>query len=389
MHDSEQREERLKEKGEERRGQGEEPCGFIFAPFSNSESMPTLLIRPDIVASGWEQIDHACENLKAKQGDRQPGETNDRAGNASPNQTASEDSRGEARGTASEDSRGEHGTPYIDQLEHGDAGSEDASQSPLYGENLERMLGEIRRGTFEKVVLSYCQRNTTHTLLHHEADTFLRALDAYPEAMVYLVYTTTAGRWMGCTPEILLQGGHEEWETMALAGTHEREDAEWDTKNIEEQNVVSQYIKATLQSIGTDVREDGPYTMQAGNLIHRRTDFRFTSRRGISTMDIVGALHPTPAVCGFPKKEALQYLTRHEHSTRNYFSGYLGPVNIYDRTCLYVNLRCAQICSDATYYHAGGGLNRLSVPEEEMLEIERKMETVRALVELERGSCSK
>ena len=42
---------------------GNEPSGFIFAPFTETAKTPTLLIRPDVAVSGWELIDLETRTL--------------------------------------------------------------------------------------------------------------------------------------------------------------------------------------------------------------------------------------------------------------------------------------------------------------------------------------
>ena len=57
------------------------------------------------------------------------------------------------------------------------------------------------------------------------------------------------------------------------------------------------------------------------------------------------------------------------------------PVNIQGVTHLYVNLRCAQLCPDATYFHAGSGLTIESKLEEERHEIDQKMQALQDLID--------
>ena len=62
-------------------------------------------------------------------------------------------------------------------------------------------------------------------------------------------------------------------------------------------------------------------------LFHLRTDIAFrlhdTGRLG----DVLDALYPTPAVCGIPKDEARRFILQHEHQSRKYYSGFVGPIS--------------------------------------------------------------
>lgn len=313
--------------------------GFIFAPFIETNKRPTILIRPDRTANGWEDIERIAQTLHPAKQQKLP------------------------------------------KLVNKHAHIETATKSVDYKTAFERLHKKIIDGHFKKLVLSYCQANKEEHLLGHEAAVFLKAITAYPNAMVYLVNAPHCGRWMGCTPELLLQKTGNLYHTVALAGTTDNKTAEWDAKNIYEQDVVSEYITKTLQTIGaSSIKRSNCDTMQIGKLSHIRTQFNFTFKNEKEILEIVRALHPTPAVCGLPKNEARSFLLRNEHTDRNYFSGYLGRINRNGDANLFVNLRCAQITNDTTFYHAGGGLTAASKLNDEAKEIELKMETLKSLL---------
>jgi isochorismate synthase len=75
-------------------------------------------------------------------------------------------------------------------------------------------------------------------------------------------------------------------------------------------------------------------------------------------------LSPTPAVLGYPSKDALTDIERFEVHPRFCYSGFVG-------TCdkkgyhFYVNLRCAHFSQDRVCAYAGGGLTAKSNPNDE------------------------
>lgn len=310
--------------------------GFIFAPFHTTKYRPTLLIRADRKAKGWDEILQSVEGLP-------------------------------------------HYRTRLNQLDHFRAENAEVESSCLYEERYHDVLNQIAEERFEKIVLTYCQESITDHLLGKEAMVFLRALDAYPNAMISLVYTPQSGRWIGCTPELLLEREQEAWHTMSLAGTCTEEDGEWNTKNVHEQDVVTRYVSQTLHELGAEEHHDTFSTMQIGHLRHIRTNFDFHFEGATDTLSVIRALHPTPAVCGLPKEASYQYIRYCERGCRNYFSGYLGPIKGNEEAHIYVNLRCAQICKEHTYYHAGGGITCLSRLYEERQEIQRKLRILKDL----------
>ena len=63
------------------------------------------------------------------------------------------------------------------------------------------------------------------------------------------------------------------------------------------------------------------------NLLHIKTDVSAEIKPEVMLSDIVLALHPTPALCGLPKKEAKEFILKSEGYNRKFYSGFLGEVN--------------------------------------------------------------
>ena len=246
-------------------------------------------------------------------------------------------------------------------------------------------------GRFQKLVLARCavEANDGHST---PMMLFERACQRYPRMFIALVSAPQCGTWLTATPEVLLENLPQSdlWRTIALAGTMRLRDDEldgeglhlrWSTKNIQEQRYVASYIADTLKRLGLDYREEGPRTVRAANLVHLRSDFTFSlSNNGTRVGALLDALHPTPAVCGLPKKEALEFILQNEPVPRRYYCGFMGPVNSQCSTHLYVTLRCMQIASQHYRLYAGGGLLCDSVCDKEWRETEAKMETMRQIV---------
>ncbi len=254
-------------------------------------------------------------------------------------------------------------------------------------ENLVReAVGCIEGGRFQKVVLSRSKRID----LPYEPNllrVFHRMAQAYPTAFVSLVSFPGLGTWMGASPEILVSvDQHQIFRTVALAGTQALQpgispaQATWTQKEIEEQALVSRYIINCFKHIRLrEFEEDGPKTVVAGHLMHLRTDFtvdmQATGFPQLGTT-MLRLLHPTSAVCGMPKDAALRFIREQEGYHREFYSGYLGPVNMEGESHLFVNLRCTQWLEKAAILYAGAGVTAHSNPEKEWRETELKCQTM-------------
>lgn len=242
----------------------------------------------------------------------------------------------------------------------------------------------LAAGRFKKLVLARrCD------FRHAETDPmalFVQACSLYPRLFIALVSTPLTGTWLFATPEILLEGEGNVWRTMALAGTMkleaqdlkgEGESSRWSPKNIQEQRYVANYITGCLQKFASDFTEEGPSTVRAADLVHLRSDFTFQLKDDNHLGAMLEALHPTPAVCGLPKKEARDFILLHEHSTRKYYSGFMGPLFPGGQTHLYVSLRCMQLTDQMFHLYAGGGILKDSDVDSEWMETEAKLQTMR------------
>ncbi len=246
---------------------------------------------------------------------------------------------------------------------------------------------QLENGNFRKIVLARCA-DEKMPIGVEKMDLFYKACEMYPRLFIALVETPQTGCWLTATPEILLDGKAQDWRTIALAGTMklegdqlngEGETLTWSTKNIQEQRIVATYITECLEQFTGDFREEGPRTVRAANLVHLRSDFTFKLADNDHIGDVLQALHPTPAVCGLPKREAFNFIVKNEHTPRRYYSGFMGPLNM-DDTHLYVSLRCMNIDGDKCHLYAGGGLLKDSTEEQEWQETEAKMETMKRLI---------
>ena len=261
---------------------------------------------------------------------------------------------------------------------------------------------QLEAGLFRKIVLARCVDEETPQPIE-PMDLFRCACERYPRMFISLVYTEKSGYWLTATPEILLEKQDAQWRTIALAGTMklegeqlngEGETLSWSTKNIQEQRIVATYITECLEQFTGDFQEEGPRTVRAANLVHLRSDFTFTLPDSDHLGDLLHTLHPTPAVCGLPKRDTFNFIVKNEHSPRRYYSGFMGPLNVqcsmlnvecsmFNVQCsthLYVSLRCMNIEGNRYHLYAGGGLLKDSTEEQEWQETEAKLETMRSLL---------
>jgi len=154
-------------------------------------------------------------------------------------------------------------------------------------------------------------------------------------------------------------------------------------KEVLEQEYVTRYIHDIFREFKIkDYRVTSPYVKKAGDLVHLRTDFSFRYAEVKHRIwELLDSLHPTPAVAGQPKDEAISFIKQLEPHDRDYYAGFLGPMISDDSVDLFVNLRCMRITPDYLSLFIGGGITLESIPEDEWEETQWKAKSLLNIIE--------
>ncbi|WP_318308231.1 chorismate-binding protein [Flagellimonas crocea] len=243
-------------------------------------------------------------------------------------------------------------------------------------------IREIQKGRLQKVVLS---RKIEVPLTKSPINVFKTLLNKYPNAFGYLFYHPKVGTWCGATPETLVKIKNRELQTMSLAATLpyiKNEKPKWGSKEIEEQQMVSEYIGDKLAHTVQQLEVDEAESVRAGNLWHLRSEVRGTLLLNLKVGEVVKALHPTPAVCGIPTEEAQKFILVNEDYRRTFYTGFLGELNLSgeNELSLFVNLRCMQLEDKKASIFVGGGITEASDPESEWVETQNKSRTMLEII---------
>lgn len=265
---------------------------------------------------------------------------------------------------------------------------------------VEKAIEAMELGEFQKVVIS--RKEQVAGKAANFISIYKRLLNNYKTAYVYCWYHPKIGMWLGATPETLLQTEGNRFKTMSLAGTQKYEGTEnvlWQAKEKEEQQIVTQFITSSLAVVSNNLKVSELETIRAGGLLHLRTAISGSSNsRFLDLQAVINALHPTPAVCGYPKLLAKRFILDHENYNREFYSGFLGEINRQEKTNrnpklrnvensaygtvktvsnLYVNLRCIQLKESEGFIYVGGGITTQSNPELEWEETINKTKTIK------------
>lgn len=251
----------------------------------------------------------------------------------------------------------------------------ESNQKENFEDLVTKGVSAIQQGEFDKVVLS---RKIILKERIAIVETFNNLISTYSTAFRYLFFHPKIGLWMGATPEQLVKINQNQFETVALAGTQlYSENVIWEAKEIEEQQFVTDYILNKVKDKVNQLSVTDAKTVKAGNLVHLKSFISGELTPDFQANDLIKALHPTPAICGLPKEQAIDFILKNEGYNRRYYAGFLGEYNKNNQTDLFVNLRCLEVDNDVVNIYVGCGITKDSHSEKEFIETENKSMTMR------------
>tara|TARA_Y100001968_G_scaffold51762_1_gene42718 strand:+ start:30733 stop:32154 length:1422 start_codon:yes stop_codon:yes gene_type:complete len=202
----------------------------------------------------------------------------------------------------------------------------------------------------------------------------------------FLWSTAKHQSFFGASPERLLSVNAGQIRSDALAGTAHKDDCGEallrSDKNLREHQLVVAAITKQLINQGLEpLRPRGPQLVNQGHLIHLHTPI-VASAKGKLPLHLVGALHPTPAVAGLPRKKALNWLRALESFERGSYAAPIGWIDSGGDAEFRVAIRCGYARGKQVDLIAGAGLVQGSSIQAELQEVDLKLKLLADQLEL-------
>jgi menaquinone-specific isochorismate synthase len=200
----------------------------------------------------------------------------------------------------------------------------------------------------------------------------------------FLVEAGEGHAFLGVTPERLVLRAGRMARSEAVAGTRPRgvdgvadrllgESLLASSKDRREHELVVERVREALAACATSLRVDAePRLLRLAYVQHLATRVQAELRAGVSDLELVRALHPTPAVAGAPVADAIEALRDLEPFDRGLYAGPVGVVS-RDGAEIAVAIRSARIDGDELTAFAGAGIVEGSDPAEEWRETGHKL----------------
>lgn len=186
--------------------------------------------------------------------------------------------------------------------------------------------------------------------------------------------------FFGATPERLVKVDKQKALSTCLAGSVRRgetaiEDQQLgkelliDPKNREEHQYVVQMISSIFEGYCDEVKvSNQPKLMKVRDIQHLYTPVEGRLKRGQGLLQLVQELHPTPALGGEPRKDAMSVIRMVEQMNRGYYAAPIGWIDAEGNGEFAVAIRSALLNQDRAYLYAGGGIVADSNPDSEYAE---------------------
>ena len=243
----------------------------------------------------------------------------------------------------------------------------------------------IQAGGLRKIVLA--RRSEVRFTGPLDPVAVLRRLARSEDEFVFGVRRGDA-TFLGASPETLMRRDGERLRVEALAGTtrlpagrgradrlaRAAERLYGSGKDLEEHALVVQGIADALAPFAVHrVLPEWPRVRGLGTLAHLSSEIEVQLREGVGTGALLEVLHPTPAVGGLPRAEALDLIERLEPTERGWYAGPVGWVRPDGGAEIAVGIRSALLRGDTAWLFAGAGIVAASEPDAEYRETGDKL----------------
>jgi isochorismate synthase len=252
---------------------------------------------------------------------------------------------------------------------------------------VDRAAARLRAGEAQKVVLAREVLARGDGVV--SAGAVVRGLRAaYPSCFTYLITGADGTAFAGASPELLIRrtGGHAYAQPMAGSVARGASDVEDERlarllrdskKDAIEHSLVSKFVVEALRPFARSVHADAPEVVRFTNIQHLATSVRAElNEPAADALELAAALHPTPAVGGWPRAAADALIEELEDMERGWYAGAVGWIDGRGDGEFAVALRCGLLWEDGARLYAGVGVMPDSDSARELEETELKFKAL-------------
>jgi isochorismate synthase len=211
---------------------------------------------------------------------------------------------------------------------------------------------------------------------------------AYPSCFTYLVTGADGTAFAGASPEMLIRRSGRRAFSHPMAGSVARgateaeddrlaHELEASAKDNAEHRLASDFVVEALRPFARSVSARPPEVVRFTNIQHLATAVTAELLDPpADVLELAAALHPTPAVGGWPRAAADALIDELEGMERGWYAGAVGWIDSHGDGEFAVALRCGLLWEDGARLYAGVGVMPDSDPARELEETELKFKAL-------------
>lgn len=252
---------------------------------------------------------------------------------------------------------------------------------------VDRAAARLRAGEAQKVVLAREVLARGDGVV--SAGAVVRGLRAaYPSCFTYLITGADGTAFAGASPELLIRRSGNHAYSQPMAGSVARGASDVDDERLAcrlrdskkdalEHSVVSRFVVDALRPFAASVQADSPEVVRFTNIQHLATSVTAELKGpAADALELAAALHPTPAVGGWPRAAADALIEDLEGMERGWYAGAVGWIDGRGDGEFSVALRCGLLWEDGARLYAGVGVMPDSDSARELEETELKFKAL-------------
>ncbi len=271
--------------------------------------------------------------------------------------------------------------PVVDLGEHSAHAHPPVSE---WAASVDKAVVEILAGRLDKVVLA---RSVVVGSAEPPAilRMFRELVRSYPQCYNF-AWKSGDAVFMGASPELLAAVRGDHLTSNPLAGSAPRGEGSIEDDALGEELLASDKDRWEHALVVNDIRERlaplttgleasaEPELKKMASVQHLSTLIDATLNDGAGLLDVIEAIHPTPAVCGVPTDTAVRLIDELETIDRGWYTGGVGWMDTEGDGAVALGLRCGLIRGTTTHLFAGAGIVEGSRPDAELRETRLKLE---------------
>ena len=270
--------------------------------------------------------------------------------------------------------------------------SSDQPDTDEWLRRVEELRGEVSEGRLQKVVAA----RTVELALERpfaivDLARIAERLRRHMPTCTCFAFLRGGSIFLGATPELLVRRRGRRIETQALAGSIASDASPRKRRELEqrlldsakdrlEHELVVRYLVERLdRSCGAAVAQSRPGVRVLRNVLHLETPIQVAlgaTAQPPHVLELVRALHPTPAVAGSPTAGALHAIRRSENRDRGWYAGPVGWFDGHGDGEFSLALRSCLAAGRKGLLYSGAGIVADSDPERELAETNLKLDAI-------------